>query len=84
MKPKGLLPCAWQPTTCRYLETNHSNPHHPLHYYPSIYVQVFQVVQEAPLHHSMVDPQVVDGGHSFQMWKVAKNISNKQSQTAGG
>jgi len=35
-----------------------------------------------PFHHSMVCPQVVDGGYSLQIWRVAGNVLNKQSQTA--
>jgi hypothetical protein len=31
---------------------------------------------------SMVRSQVVDGGDSLQIWRVAANIFNKQSQTA--
>jgi hypothetical protein len=35
-----------------------------------------------PCHHGLVHPQVVDGGDSLQIWRVAVNILNKQSQTA--
>jgi hypothetical protein len=30
----------------------------------------------------MVHPQVLDGGDSLQIWRVAAKISNKQLQTA--
>jgi hypothetical protein len=30
----------------------------------------------------MVCPQVVDGGDGLQIWRIAVNILNKQSQTA--
>jgi hypothetical protein len=33
-------------------------------------------------HHSMVCPQVVDGGDGLKIWRVAVNILSKQSQTA--
>jgi hypothetical protein len=33
-------------------------------------------------HHSMVWPQVVDGGYGLQIWRIAVNILNKQSWTA--
>jgi hypothetical protein len=32
-------------------------------------------------HHGMVCPQVVDGGDSLQIWRVAANIQNKKSWT---
>jgi hypothetical protein len=35
-----------------------------------------------PSHHGMVRPGVAYGGDGFQMWKVAANMLNKQSQTA--
>jgi hypothetical protein len=36
-----------------------------------------------PCHHSMALPQVADGGNSLRMWRVAANISNKESRIAG-
>jgi hypothetical protein len=30
----------------------------------------------------MMHPQVVDGGDGLQIWRVAANIMNKQSQAA--
>jgi hypothetical protein len=33
-------------------------------------------------HHDMMRPQVADGGHTFQVWRVAAKILNKQSWTA--
>jgi hypothetical protein len=36
----------------------------------------------APCHHGMVCPSVVDEGDSLQMWRIAENISIKQSWTA--
>jgi hypothetical protein len=35
-----------------------------------------------PCHHGMARPQVVGGGDGLQIWRVAANILNKQSQTA--
>jgi hypothetical protein len=32
----------------------------------------------------MARPQVADGGDTFQVWRVAANILNKQSRTADG
>jgi len=32
-------------------------------------------------HHSMAQPQVVDGGDGLQMWKVAVNMLNKHFHT---
>jgi hypothetical protein len=32
-------------------------------------------------HHNMVHPQIVDGGYILQIWRVAANVLNKQSQT---
>jgi hypothetical protein len=40
-------------------------------------------VRWVPCHHSMARPQVADGGDSLQIWRVAANILNKQSWTAG-
>jgi hypothetical protein len=34
-------------------------------------------------HHGMARPQVADGGDGLQIWRVAANILNKQSRTAG-
>jgi hypothetical protein len=39
-------------------------------------------VKWVPCHHSMVRPQVVDGGDGLQIWRLAANILNKQSRTA--
>jgi hypothetical protein len=39
-------------------------------------------VKWVPCHHSMARPQVADGGKGLQIWRVAVNILNKQSQTA--
>jgi hypothetical protein len=35
-----------------------------------------------PCHHGMACPQVADGGNGPQIWRIAANILNKQSQTA--
>jgi len=35
-----------------------------------------------PSHQDMVHPKVADGGDGLQIWRVAMNISNKQSWTA--
>jgi hypothetical protein len=39
-------------------------------------------VKWVPCHHSMVCPQVANGGDGLQIWKVTVNILNKQSRTA--
>jgi hypothetical protein len=39
-------------------------------------------LRRVPCHHGMARPQVADGGHSLQFWRVAVNILNKQSWTA--
>jgi hypothetical protein len=39
-------------------------------------------VRWVPCHHGMVHPQVADGGDTFQVWRVAANILNKQSRTS--
>jgi hypothetical protein len=39
-------------------------------------------VMWVPCHHGMARPQAADGGDSLQVWTVAANILNKQSQTA--
>jgi hypothetical protein len=39
-------------------------------------------VRWVPCHHGMSRPEVVDGGDSLQIWRVAANILNKQSRTA--
>jgi hypothetical protein len=39
-------------------------------------------VRWVPCHHGMARPQVADGGDGLQIWRVAANILNKQSQTA--
>jgi len=33
-------------------------------------------------HHGMTRPRVTDGGDGLQIWRVAANVSNKQSRTA--
>jgi ribonuclease HI len=38
-------------------------------------------VRWVPCLHSMARPQVADGGDTFQVWRVAVNILNKQSWT---
>jgi hypothetical protein len=35
-----------------------------------------------PCHYGMARPQVADGGHGLQIWKVTANVLNKQSRTA--
>jgi hypothetical protein len=39
-------------------------------------------VRWVPCHHSLARPQVADGGDGLQIWRVAANILNKQSQAA--
>jgi hypothetical protein len=38
-------------------------------------------VRWVPHHDGMARPQVADGGDTLQVWRVAANILNKQSQT---
>jgi hypothetical protein len=40
-------------------------------------------VRWVPCHHGMTRPQVADGGNGLQIWRVAANLLNKQSGTAG-
>jgi hypothetical protein len=42
---------------------------------------VIEHVKWVTCHHSMVWPQVADGGGGIQIRKVAANMMNKQSQT---
>jgi len=39
-------------------------------------------VRWIPCHHNMARSQVAGGGEGLQIWRVAANILNKQSQTA--
>jgi hypothetical protein len=39
-------------------------------------------VKWVPCHHGMARLQIADGGDGLQIWRVAINISNKQSRTA--
>jgi hypothetical protein len=41
----------------------------------------FLGVRWVPCHLGMARPQVADGGDGLQIWRVAANILNKQSQT---
>jgi hypothetical protein len=45
-------------------------------------MHVYSHVKWVPCHHGMARPQVADGGDGLQIWRVAANISNKQSRTA--
>jgi hypothetical protein len=45
------------------------------------FVKKFRV-RWVPCHRGMARPQVADGGEGLQIWRVAANILNKQSQTA--
>jgi hypothetical protein len=46
-----------------------------------IYVTcVLSHVRWVPCHHGMAHPQVGDGGDDLQIWRVAANILNTQSQ----
>jgi hypothetical protein len=38
-------------------------------------------VRWVPCHHGKARPQVAGGGDSLQVWRVAANIFNQQSQT---
>jgi hypothetical protein len=52
----------------------------------SIILFVLQTAKWVSHHHGMVCPQDADGGNDLQIWKVAANVLNKQSQkpTSGG
>jgi hypothetical protein len=39
-------------------------------------------IKWVPYHNSIACPQVVGGGDSLQIWRIAANIWNKQSWTA--
>jgi hypothetical protein len=39
-------------------------------------------IKWVPCQHGMVHPQVADRGDGLQIWRVAANILNKQSQIA--
>jgi hypothetical protein len=39
-------------------------------------------VRRVPCYHGMACPEVEDRGDGLQIWRVAANILNKQSQTA--
>jgi hypothetical protein len=44
---------------------------------------IYRRVKWVPCHHGMARPQVADGGDGLQIRRVAANILNKQSRTAG-
>jgi hypothetical protein len=48
-----------------------------------MYMYILNHVKWVPCHHGMACPQVADGGAGLQIRRVAANILNKQSQTAG-
>jgi hypothetical protein len=52
------------------------------HYQVLVYVDTIRHVKWVPYHHGMAHPQVAIKGDGLQIWKVAANILNKQSQTA--
>jgi hypothetical protein len=39
-------------------------------------------VKWVPCPHGLARPQVADGENGLQIWRIASNISNKQSRTA--
>jgi hypothetical protein len=41
------------------------------------------VLNLSSVYHSMARPQVADGGDGLQIWRLAANILNKQSRSAG-
>jgi hypothetical protein len=50
------------------------------------FIKISQLVQKfhvrwVSCHHSMACPRVAGGGNGLQIWRVAVNILNKQSQT---
>jgi hypothetical protein len=45
-------------------------------------LMIYTQIRWVPCHHGMARPQVVDGGDSLQIWRVAANILNKQPRTA--
>jgi hypothetical protein len=48
----------------------------------SLFTNIFDHVRCVSCHHGMAYHQVVDGGDDLQVWKVAVNVLDKQSQTA--
>jgi hypothetical protein len=52
--------------------------------YPIFLCAIFTVshVRWVPCHHGMARPQISGGGNALQLWTIAANILNKQSQTA--
>jgi hypothetical protein len=57
-----------------------------IYYFPStshfIVTVYFFHVRWVPFHNGMAHPQVADGGDTFQFWREAANLLNKQSQAA--
>jgi hypothetical protein len=72
MEPEGSLPLSQEPSTRPYPETNQPGPYYPI---------ISRHVRWVPSHHGMARPLVADGGDGLQIWWVAANIMNKQSQT---
>jgi len=46
--------------------------------------QIIHSIYVGPCHHSMVHPCVAYRGYGLQIWMVAANVLNKQSQPARG
>jgi hypothetical protein len=46
------------------------------------FIFTFYCFNVGPCHYGMAHPQVVHVGCNLQIWKVAVNISNKQSQSS--
>jgi hypothetical protein len=60
-----------------------SPPSHPISLRSILILSThLRLVRWVPFHHGKARPQVANGGNTFQVWRVATNILNKQSRTA--
>jgi hypothetical protein len=75
MEPEGSLPRSEDPPLVPILSQIDT-----VHTTPSCLSKIR--VRWVPCHHSMVRPQVADGGDGLSIRRVATNILNKQSRTA--
>jgi hypothetical protein len=58
--------------------TNYAAPYDAVFFNPPVTSSLW-----VPCHQGVARPQVADGGEGLQIWRVATNILNKQSRTAG-